>query len=107
MTTSEGRLTQSDVDAILERFDQTEPALQRQIVAELVRQLAAVRRERDERRKDSARIDWLSAAGTDARITIKQNHTFDDGTGQIIWRASAAPMLREAIDAAMEKDGGV
>lgn len=40
-------MTDADVDFILERFDQTEPALQRRIVAGMMAELADTQDERD------------------------------------------------------------
>lgn len=40
MTTKDSELTDAEIDTLLERFDQTEPQLQRRIVASLISEIA-------------------------------------------------------------------
>jgi hypothetical protein len=109
-------LASGDVDFVLERFDQTEPSVQRVIVAELVRRLAVLTLERDEARKDTARLDWLeerahaTARGESAISIGVADHSGEDFTeGETIVMAHSwadetlGATLRDAIDAAMEE----
>jgi hypothetical protein len=54
-------MSDAEVDFVLERFDQTEPALQRRIVAQLVNDLAAVKQEHASHAAMAAEIGRLRA----------------------------------------------
>ena len=108
MTTTEGRLTPEREAFIREVYGWSNQSP----ISEVFRELDAVRRERDEARKDSARLDWWEQHGdvyktrddeTSDAILSEVTGSWNDPQWQCLARAR---LLREAIDAAMAKDGG-
>ena len=115
MTTTEQRLT-AEREAEIRDWNATCRAQHifiytDQCVSDVLAELDAVRRERDEARKDSARLEWWEKHADVYK-------TRDDETSDAIlsevtgswndpqWRCLArARSLRAAIDAAMAKDG--
>lgn len=71
-------MTEEEVNRLLERFDQTEPALQRRIVAKLLKDNAALRMVHQEARELVGEAD---ATGSIPQANI-------DALRALLWRAS-------------------
>ena len=123
MTTNEQRLTVDDFAALRARI--TSDTYDYLDVLQLLQEHDAVRRERDEARKDSARLDWLADnrreiglySPTDASPiwmivlpdtrpdTMRDSMTLNGESILCPNVVVQATTLRDVIDAAMAKDG--